>query len=138
MLMFCSLYVFNPFPDSRTFPFQPFFLLECKYVFALCDLITYFRCIVGKSTPFSIINLWCDKILPFLEGMLSFLLSLYTQYSLSKYIERYRAIQILMSLFLCKVSSFVCVFICSISSCLSYLFPLVVDTSSIPIGLYIC
>ena len=64
--------------------------------------------------------------------MLFFLLLLLTQYSSWKYIERYRAIQILMSLFLCKMSSFVCVFICSISSCSLSPFLLVVDTSPIP------
>jgi len=36
-----------------------------------------------------------------------------------------------MSLFLCKMSSFVCLFICSISSCSPPLFFLIVDTSSL-------
>ena len=58
-----------------------------------------------------------------------FLLSSCTLYSSSKYIDRYRAILILMSLFLCKMSCFVCVSICSISSCSLLLFLLVVDTS---------
>jgi hypothetical protein len=55
MLMFCSLYVFGLFIDSGTFPFQPFFLLGCLYLFVSFHQITYFRFIVGKSTPFSII-----------------------------------------------------------------------------------
>ena len=81
MLMFCSLYVFGPF---TAFPFQPFFFLESMYFFALFDQITYFRCIVGKSAPFSIIlESLVSLILPFLEGKLSFLLSLLTQYSSS-------------------------------------------------------
>ena len=61
----------------------------------------------------------------------AFFLSLHTQYSLSKYIERDRAIQILMSLFSFKMSTFVCVFISSISSCSPSPSPLV-NTSSIP------
>jgi hypothetical protein len=131
--MFCSLYVFDPFPDSNTFPFQPFFFLACMSFFALFDQTTYFRYIVGKSTSFSIIlESFVYKIPPLLEGMLSFFLSPYIQYSLSKYIERCRTIEILMSLFICKMSSLVCVFICSFSLCSLSLFPLVVDTSSIP------
>ena len=55
MLMFCSLYAFDSFPDSSTYPFQPFFLLECMYFFTLFDQVTYFRYLVGKSTPFFII-----------------------------------------------------------------------------------
>ena len=55
MLIFCSLYVFHSFPDSKTFPFQPFFLLGSMYLFTLFDLVTYLIYIVGKSTPFSIL-----------------------------------------------------------------------------------
>ena len=61
-----------------------------------------------------------------------FLLLPLTQYSSSKCIDRYRAILILMSLFLCNMSCSVCVFICSISSCSLSLFLLVVDMSPIP------
>ena len=99
------------------------------YFFTLLDLGTYVRYIVGKSTPYY--ALWYYKNFPLLEGMVSFLLLLLTQYSFSKYIERYRAIQILMSQFVCKMSSFVCVFICYISSCSPFPFLLVVDTSRI-------
>ena len=102
MLIFCSLYVFDQFPDSSTFPFQPLFLLACTYFFALFDWITYFRYKVGKSTPCYIIESFVSWD-PLLEGMLSFLLSLYSPYSLSWYIERYRDIEILMRLFLCKI-----------------------------------
>ena len=56
ILIFFSLYVFNPFPDPSTYPFQPFFFLEGMYSFcASFYQVTYFRYIVGKSTPFSII-----------------------------------------------------------------------------------
>ena len=51
--MFCSLYVFDPFP---AFPFQTFFLLGSVFLFALFDQITYFKYIVGKSTPLSVIS----------------------------------------------------------------------------------
>ena len=56
MLMFCSLYVFDPFQDSSTLPFQPFFLLGSMYFFMLFDQVTYLAYTVGKSTPFSIIS----------------------------------------------------------------------------------
>jgi len=103
------------------------------YFFTLLDQVTYFRYIVGKSTPFSII----------LESLVSYFFSIFrgcaffsccyhSLYSSSKYIERYRAIQIIISLFLCRMSSFVCVFICFISSCSLSPFLLVVDTSPIP------
>ena len=62
--------------------------------------------------------------------MLSFLQSLLTQYLSSKCTEIY-SIWLPMSLFLCKMSSFVCVFICSIASCSPSPFALVVDISSI-------
>ena len=55
MLMFCSLYVFDPSLDSITLPLQPFFSLACMYFFKLFDHVTYFRYIVGKSNPFCII-----------------------------------------------------------------------------------
>jgi hypothetical protein len=112
---------------------SPFFFLGCMSFFALFDQITYFRYIVGKSTPFStILESFVYKLPPLLEGMLSFLLSLYIPYSFSKYIERCRAIEILMSLFICKMSSLVCVFIYSIYFCSPSPSPLVVDTSFIP------
>ena len=100
------------------------------YFFTLFDQLTYFKYIVGKSTQFFMMS-WCHKIIPFSEGILFSLLLSLTQYSSSKYIDRYRAILILMCLFLCKMSCFVCVFICSISSCSLSLFLLVVDTSPI-------
>ena len=133
MLMFCSLYVFDPFSYYSIIPFQPFSLLGCMYFFALFDQITYFWYIVGKSTPFSIIlEFLVSWNSPILEGMLPFLLSLCTQYSSSMYIERYRTIPILMSLFLCNMLIFVCVLICSISSCSPFPFFLTVDTPSVP------
>ena len=55
MLIFCSLYVFNLFTDSRIVSLQPFSLLESVYFFTLSDKVTYLIYIVGKSTPFSII-----------------------------------------------------------------------------------
>ena len=55
MLMFCSLYGFDPFPDSSTYLFQLFFLLESVYFFTLFNQVTYLRYIVGKSTPCFII-----------------------------------------------------------------------------------
>ena len=55
MLMFCSLYVFDPFSDSSTYPFQLFTWLESMYFFILFDQVTYFEYIVGKSILFSII-----------------------------------------------------------------------------------
>ena len=54
-LTFCSLYVFDPYPNCSTFPFHPFFLSRNMYFFTLFDQVTHFRYIVGKSTPFSII-----------------------------------------------------------------------------------
>ena len=101
--MFCSLYVFDPFQDS-TFPFQPFILLESMYFSELFDQVTYIIFIVGKSTPFSILlESLGHKTFLFLEGMLFFLLLLLTQYSPLRYIGRYRAILILMSIFICKM-----------------------------------
>jgi len=50
--MFCSLYVFHPFPDS-TFH-HSFCQKVCISSYYLFDQVTYFRYIVGKSTPFSI------------------------------------------------------------------------------------
>ena len=43
--------------------------------------------------------------------MLYFLLSVLTQYSSSICIETYRAIQVLMGLFFCKMSNFVCIYL---------------------------
>ena len=59
-----------------------------------------------------------------------FLLLLLAQYSPSNYIERCIA---LISFFLCKMSSVICVFIFSMASFSPSQFLLVVDTSSIPI-----
>ena len=55
MLMFCSLYVIDLFPDSSFFPIHQIFLLGCMYFFILFDPVTYLRHIVGKSTPFSVL-----------------------------------------------------------------------------------
>ena len=55
MLICCSLYVSDPFPDSSTFPIQWFFLLGGIYILKLFDQVTYFRYIVGKSIPLYII-----------------------------------------------------------------------------------
>ena len=54
MLIFCSLYVFDSFPDSTT-SFQLLFFLGSMYFFPSFDQVTYFINIVGKSIPFSII-----------------------------------------------------------------------------------
>ena len=133
MLMFCSLYVFDPFPDSKPFPFKTFFCLGCMYFFALFNQIAYIRYLVGKSAPFSISqNLLVHQMLPIFRGC-AFFLAVITQ---SIFIIRtYRKIHSYPNSnehISFKMSSFVCVFICSISSFSSSPFPVEVDSSTSP------
>ena len=103
------------------------------YFFALCNQITYIRYLVGKSTPFSISqNLLVHQMLPIFRGC-DFFLAVITH---SIFIIRtYRKIHSYPNsneLISFKMSSFVCVFICSISSCSPSPFLVIVDPSSIP------
>ena len=132
MLMFCSLYVFDLFPDSNAFPFKTFFCLGCMYFFALLNQITYTRYLVGKSAPFSISqNALVHRMLPTLRGCAFFLAVITHSIFIIKTYRKIHSYPNPNELISFKMSSFVCVFICSISSCSSSPFPVVVDPSSI-------
>ena len=133
MLMFCSLYVFDPFPDSNPFPFETFFCLGCMYFFALFNQITYIKYLVGMSTPFSIPqkNL-VHQMLPIFRGCAFFLAVITHSIFIIRTCRKIHSYPNSNELISFKMSSFVGVFICSISSCSPSPFPVIVDPSSIP------
>ena len=131
--MFCSLYVFESFPDSSTFPSEPFFLLECMYLFTLFDQITYFGYIVGKSIPFLIVlEFLVSSNSPIFRGYALFLVV--TEHSIF-IIKIYRKIQSYLSskwAYFCTKCQVLYVYFPALFLLSSLaLFPLVVDTSSI-------
>ena len=89
-----------------------------KYVFlSLFEQVTYFRYSGQVNFIFCYLRISGVINFPISEGMLSFILPLITQYSSSKCIGRYRAIQVLVAHFFAKCQ-FLYVY-------LSALFPLV-------------
>ena len=120
----------DPFPDSSTYPFQPLFMSGCMYFLHYLNRWLILDIQWASQLHFLSSRIFGVMKFSHFRGYALFL-SLHTQYPLSKYIERDRAIKILMSIFSFKMSTFVCVFICSISSYSPSQSPLVVDTSSI-------
>ena len=132
MLMFCSLYVFDSCLDSSTYPFIHSFFRKYTFLY-IFDQLTYFRYLVGKSTPFSVIfRIFGDIKSPIFRGYALFLAV--SAHSIFIF-KMYRDIQSYPnsngSIFLQNVKS--CMYLSALFHFCSPLpFSLVVDTSSIP------